>query len=110
VVRTLKEEGAILTVYDPAAMPRAKAELGDSVSYADSVYAACEGAEAVLILTEWDEFANLDLARLHSILRYPIVVDGRNLYSLDTMREAGLQYYSVGRPTVGPVEKASPVK
>ena len=51
----------MLTVYDPAAMERAKAVLGDSVRYAESVYAACDGAEAVLILTEWEEFANLDL-------------------------------------------------
>jgi UDPglucose 6-dehydrogenase len=91
-------------------MERARAVLGDSVRYADSVYAACDGAEAVLILTEWEEFANLDLALLRSMLRYPIVVDGRNLYSLEAMREAGLQYYSVGRPAVGPVEKAAVLK
>jgi UDPglucose 6-dehydrogenase len=110
VVRALKDEGAMLTVYDPAAMGRAKDVLGESVRYAESAYAACEGAEAVLILTEWDEFAKLDLARLRSILRYPIVVDGRNLYSLEAMRDAGLQYYSVGRPAVGPVEKATVLK
>jgi UDPglucose 6-dehydrogenase len=110
VVRALTEEGAKLVVYDPAAMSRAKVELGESVEYAESAYAACEGAEAVLILTEWDEFGKLDLARLRSTLRYPIVVDGRNMYSLDEMRRAGLQYYSVGRPVVAIGEKAATLK
>jgi UDPglucose 6-dehydrogenase len=102
VVRTLIEEGAKVAVFDPAAMERARAELGASVQYAASSYDACQDAEALLVLTDWAEFAELDLARVVKALRYPIVVDGRNMFSLAKMREAGFQYYSVGRPAVTP--------
>ncbi len=100
IVRSLLQEGAHITVYDPAAMPRAQAELGDQVKYASSALQACKDAEALLILTEWEEFKQLDLAAIRQAMRYPIIVDGRNLYSLTGMREAGFQYHSVGRPTV----------
>jgi len=109
IIRALLQEGAALTVYDPAAMDRTRAELGDSVRYAASAYEACDGAEALLILTEWQEFAHLDLAKLRQLLRYPIIVDGRNLYALETMREAGFQYYSVGRPPVSLDKKEAKV-
>ena len=101
VVRNLVEDGAKVVVFDPAAMERARIELGETVEYASDSYSACQEAEALLILTEWAEFASLDLVRVQKALRYPIVVDGRNLYSLTSMREAGFQYYSVGRPSVG---------
>lgn len=101
VVRNLIEEGAKVVVFDPAAMDRARTELGDAVEYATDSYSACQDAEALLILTDWAEFASLDLARVQQALRYPIVVDGRNLYSLSSMHSAGFQYYSVGRPSVG---------
>jgi hypothetical protein len=81
-------------------MQRTKEEIGNSISYADSAYAACDEADALLILTDWAEFAQLDLKRLKSLLRYPIIVDGRNLYEPAAMKEAGIQYYSVGRPAV----------
>jgi UDPglucose 6-dehydrogenase len=100
IVKSLVEEGAVVTAFDPAAMERTKAELGDSISYVDSAYAACEEADALLILTDWAEFAQLDLKRLKEMLRYPIIVDGRNLYDPAAMKDAGIQYYSVGRPAV----------
>jgi len=81
-------------------MERTKSILGDSISYAPDAYAAAKGADALLILTEWKEFACLDLPRLRELLNYPIILDGRNLYSPQDMALAGLNYYSVGRATV----------
>jgi UDPglucose 6-dehydrogenase len=70
--------------------------------YAADPYAAAAGSEALLILTEWREFASLDLARLRAALKYPIVIDGRNLYEPSQMADAGLTYHSVGRPVGAP--------
>ncbi|HLY97883.1 MAG TPA: UDP-glucose/GDP-mannose dehydrogenase family protein [Candidatus Angelobacter sp.] len=111
IIRSLTEEGCQITAFDPAAMDRAKSLLGDSISYASDAYAAAQGADALLILTEWKEFACLDLARLKGLLNYPIVLDGRNLYSVQEMAAAGLNYYSVGRATVdiSPQKQVKPV-
>jgi len=68
------------------------------VEFASDAYAAAKGADAVLILTEWEEFAALDLERLRALVKYPIVLDGRNLYDPAVMVEHGFSYYSVGRP------------
>ncbi|MBZ5532857.1 MAG: UDP-glucose/GDP-mannose dehydrogenase family protein [Acidobacteriia bacterium] len=97
VIKSLLEEGAHITAYDPAAAERAKLILGDSIHYAPDAYSAAEGADALLILTEWREFLHLDLKRMKKLLRYPIVLDGRNLYTAKQMGSAGLSYYSVGR-------------
>ena len=66
--------------------------------YVDDPYAAAQDADALLILNDWQEFAELDLVKLHYTLRYPIVIDGRNLYDPATMTKAGFTYLSVGRP------------
>ena len=72
--------------------------LNSSIEYAANAYEAASGADALLILTEWEEFASLDLDRLHQQLKYPIVIDGRNLYDPSVMAARGFTYYSVGRP------------
>lgn len=100
IIQSLLAEGCHITAFDPAAMQRARAVLGDSIIYASDAYAAAKDADALLILTEWEEFATLDLAHVRELLNYPIVLDGRNLYSPQQMVEAGLDYYSVGRPSV----------
>jgi UDPglucose 6-dehydrogenase len=64
------------------------------------VYAAAENADALLLLAEWEEFRSIDLARVRELLHYPIVIDGRNLFDPETMREHGFLYLSVGRPDV----------
>jgi UDPglucose 6-dehydrogenase len=107
IIEALLKEGAQVRAYDPAAMPRAKAVLSDKVTYAEDAYAAAEGCDALLILTEWKEFANLDLAKIHAGLKYPIVIDGRNLYRTEQMTSAGLIYYSIGRATGVPEHMAS---
>jgi UDPglucose 6-dehydrogenase len=100
VIRDLLEAGATVTAYDPAATERATAVLPPSnkLRYASDVYEAAEDADAVLILTDWKQFADLDLERLNDVVRFPIVIDGRNLYKPQTMLRHGFTYVSVGRP------------
>ena len=97
LVRSLLQEGCKVTAYDPAAIERARVVLPEGVEFAKSSYEAASGADALLILTEWEEFASLDLRELNSRLRYPIVIDGRNLYDPAVMLAHGFTYYSVGR-------------
>jgi UDPglucose 6-dehydrogenase len=102
IIKALLKEGCSVTAFDPAAIPRAQEEFGPNrgVKFAASPYEALQGADACLILTEWEDFAALDLARVKALLHYPIVVDGRNLFEPALMEAAGLNYYSVGRPDV----------
>lgn len=100
LVEMLLAEGCTISAYDPAAMDRAKAELPSSsqLNYAANAYEAVHDADAVLVLTDWQEFAELDLQKLSSALRYAIMIDGRNMFDPDVMHEAGFTYLSVGRP------------
>ena len=98
LVQELLREGCRVCAYDPAAMDRGKEVLQGPIEFASDAYQAAKGADAVLILTEWEEFSNLDLHRLRGVVKYPIVLDGRNLYDPLTMTEHGFSYYSVGRP------------
>ena len=91
-------EGCYICAHDPAAMDRAKEVLPATVEYTSGPYEAATGADALLILTEWEEFAGLELDRLRKLLKYPIVIDGRNLYDPAVMSAHGFSYYSVGRP------------
>jgi len=100
VTQALVREGCHICAYDPAAGERAREVLRDSVEFATNAYDAANGADALLILAEWEEFASLDLATLKKVLRYPIIVDGRNLYSPEEMAIHGFSYYSVGRAPV----------
>jgi len=100
IIRSLLSEQCSVVAYDPAAMERALQVITGDVTYAEDPYQAAVGADALLILTDWEEFASLDLARIKGLLRYPIVIDGRNLYSREVMQKHGLLYVSVGRATV----------
>jgi UDPglucose 6-dehydrogenase len=99
LVQALLQEGCSIVAYDPAAKKRASEILAGNIKFADSAYDAAQDADALLILTEWEEFAALDLKRLRTQLKYPIVIDGRNLYHPATMAAHGFTYYSVGRST-----------
>jgi UDPglucose 6-dehydrogenase len=92
----LKNKVKDIRAFDPKAMPNAKKMFPDIV-YCNSSYEAAKGADIVLILTEWGEFQHLDLLKLKSALKKPIVADGRNLYDPEKMDRVGLQYISVGR-------------
>jgi UDPglucose 6-dehydrogenase len=98
IIEALLAEGARVQVYDPAAMENAKVFLSDSdVTYATDAYEAAKGCDALLILTEWREFAELDLTKIRAALKHPIVIDGRNLYSPAQLADAGFIYHSIGR-------------
>jgi UDPglucose 6-dehydrogenase len=106
LIQELLREGCTIAAYDPAAMDRVRAERPElGITFCANPYEAADAADALIILTDWDEFASLDLARLHTALKYPIVVDGRNLYPPEMMAEKGFMYASVGRPTAAPSHK-----
>jgi UDPglucose 6-dehydrogenase len=100
IVQRLLSEGCIVTAYDPAAEQRTREFIpsGPQMRYVDDPYRAAQDADALLILNDWQEFGDLDLERLHYTLRYPIIIDGRNLYDPAEMNQHGFTYLSVGRP------------
>jgi UDPglucose 6-dehydrogenase len=102
LVQALVQEGCQIAAYDPAAGERASKVLNGQVELVNSAYQAAQGADALLILTEWEEFAGLDLKQLHRQLKYPIVIDGRNLFDPEVMAAHGFTYYSVGRAMATP--------
>jgi UDPglucose 6-dehydrogenase len=110
LVQALLQEGCKIMAYDPAAMERTQEVMNSGLRFANSSYEAARGADALLILTEWEEFANLDLDHLHQELKYPIVIDGRNLYDPEVMAEHGFTYYSVGRAASQPEGVPAAVK
>lgn len=97
IVPAVQERGATVRAFDPAGMDEAR-ELLEDVEYTEGPYQAIEGADAVVILTEWDEFRALDLKRVKSLLKAPVMIDLRNIYRPDQMAEQGFDYHSVGRP------------
>ena len=97
LIEALLSAGATVAAHDPAAMPEARRRLGDVIRYADSNYDALEGADALVIVTDWNEYRHPDFARIKSALRHPIVIDGRNLYGAERMRSLGFVYDSIGR-------------
>ncbi|WP_263365748.1 UDP-glucose dehydrogenase family protein [Edaphobacter bradus] len=105
IVRMLLAEGCSIAAYDPAAIKRTEEVLpsGPSLRYVEDCYTAAKDADALLILTDWQEFAELDPERLSQALRHPIVIDGRNLYDPQVMSGNGFTYLSIGRPPAHPV-------
>jgi UDPglucose 6-dehydrogenase len=91
---------AQVVVHDPAAMEEGKRRLGSAVEFADSSYSAIEGADALVVVTDWNEYRHPDFDRMKESLRSPVVIDGRNLYALDRMQKLGFTYHSIGRASV----------
>jgi UDPglucose 6-dehydrogenase len=89
--------GATVTAHDPAAMHEAQRRIGDRIKYASSNYEALEGADALVVVTDWNEYRHPDFARMKSMLRKPVVIDGRNLYDASKMQTLGFSYFSFGR-------------
>ncbi len=96
VIRMLQDEGARIKAYDPQAMPQAKKELKD-IKFCQSPYEVARNSDCLLIMTEWEEFRHLDLARIKRLLRQPIIVDGRNIFEPRQMFKLGFIYKSIGR-------------
>ena len=97
VIRKLLEAGCSVRVFDPQAMNECRRRMGDVVYYAENIYDATSGADAILVLTEWMQFRMPDWARLKSVMKQPVVVDGRNLYLPEEMKQQGFDYLSIGR-------------
>ena len=96
VIRLLENEGAFIQAYDPQAMSAASKVL-NRVKLCENPYAVAEGADALVLATEWNEFKQLDFTRIHQLMRRPIIMDGRNLWDADHIRSLGFKYYGVGR-------------
>ena len=101
LAKSLLDEGATVSAYDPAAAEKAKAVL-PNINYCADPYQAAQGADAILIVTEWDEFRHLDWKRLLSVVEQPLVIDGRNMFSPEEISGHGFRYISVGRAAAVP--------
>ncbi|MEO4053443.1 UDP-glucose/GDP-mannose dehydrogenase family protein [Solibacillus sp. CAU 1738] len=102
IVNELVKLGASVFAYDPIAVENAKNHLDPSVVYVESIESAIKVAEAVLILTEWQEIKNMDLT-IFNTMKYPLVIDGRNCFSVNEMEALNYEYYSIGRKTLKPI-------
>jgi UDPglucose 6-dehydrogenase len=100
MIAELTANGATVIAYDPEAMENVKREIGNKISYSDNQYDALEAADALLIATEWSEFRTPDFIKMKSLLKNPVIFDGRNLFELEQMEEAGFHYESIGRRVV----------
>ncbi|MEJ5172901.1 MAG: UDP-glucose/GDP-mannose dehydrogenase family protein [Hydrogenothermaceae bacterium] len=100
IVKSLSQTGANLRLYDPKAMDNYKQLFpeSDNLKYVDDKYDAVKDADILVIITEWKEFKEADLSRVKSLMRLPIIVDGRNIYDPKSVRDLGFEYYSIGRP------------
>jgi UDPglucose 6-dehydrogenase len=97
LIEALLKAGAIVVAHDPEAMKVAKGIFGDRIAYTTSNYSAVKGADALAIVTEWNEFRRPDFDRMKKLMRSPVVFDGRNLFTPEQMKQHGFTYYSVGR-------------
>jgi len=99
IIPELQKEGVKIKAFDPEAMDKSKEILKD-VEYCKSPYETAEGSDALLVLTEWNEFKEMDKGKIKSLLKSPIIIDGRNLYDPKEMEEQGFIYISIGRKDV----------
>jgi UDPglucose 6-dehydrogenase len=97
IVEALLAAGAKVQAFDPEAMKNAKAVLGNRITYAAKSYDALAGADALALVTEWNEFREPDFNKMKKLMRSPVVFDGRNIYNKELMRSHGFTYYSIGR-------------
>ena len=98
LINGILDAGASVVAYDPEAMKVAKGIFGNRVQFADKSYGALNGADALAIVTEWNEFREPDFTRIRKLMRTPVIFDGRNLYNSDHIRGLGFTYFSMGRP------------
>lgn len=100
LMKALLNKGAILTVYDPEAMPNIKERFGDTLIYKNNMYETIENADALVICTEWSIFRTLNYKKLKKALINPVIFDGRNLYNVEDMQSEGFTYISIGRKEI----------
>jgi UDPglucose 6-dehydrogenase len=104
-IKALKRAGAKVVVFDPEATANVKKEIGKKVKYANNPYEALQGADALMIMTEWPEFRTPDFDKMNAALKNKVIFDGRNLYELKDMKEQGYDYFSIGRETIKATKK-----
>jgi UDPglucose 6-dehydrogenase len=99
LIDALLRDGASICAHDPAAVEHARGLLGNRIDYAETNYEALVGADALVVVTDWNEYRHPDFERVKRTLKQPVIVDGRNLYDVEKMRELGVRYHSIGRPS-----------
>ena len=100
IIEELLKRGARIEAHDPEALGEARKVFGDRINYHRVNYDALQGADALLIVTDWNEFRRPDFSRMKSLMKSPTIFDGRNLYEHDVMRAQGFAYYPIGRAAV----------
>ena len=99
LIEALLDEGVSVCAHDPAALDHARGLLGNRIDYAETNYEALAGADALVVVTDWNEYRHPDFERVKRTLKQPVIVDGRNLYDVEKLRELGVRYHSIGRPS-----------
>ena len=97
LIDRLLEAGCQVTAYDPVAIPEARRRIGDRIAYANNIYETVEGADVLMVVTEWKEFRLPAWARIRSLMKTPLILDGRNIYNIAEIEEAGFTYHCIGR-------------
>jgi UDPglucose 6-dehydrogenase len=97
IIERLLERGAKIRAYDPAAAPVARRLFNGRIALCEKSYEALAGADALAVITEWNEFREPDFAKMRAVMKAPVVFDGRNIYSPEHMRALGFTYFSIGR-------------
>ena len=100
IINALLSQGATVSAFDPEAMNNVKNILGNKISFGETQYECLENADALIIATEWNEFRTPDFDKITSLLKDPVIFDGRNVYDMQTMEKKGFHYESIGRPSV----------
>lgn len=99
LIEKLLEAGAVVRAFDPVAVEECKRRIGNRIEYADNMYDALEGADALIVVTEWAEFKIPKFTFIEKALKHKIIFDGRNIYNPEQMQEFGYEYYGIGRKT-----------
>jgi UDPglucose 6-dehydrogenase len=97
IINTLLANGAKIKAFDPKAFPLAKTIFKNTIEYSDNSYEAAKDADALLLLTEWNEFRRPDFDRIKALMKRPVIFDGRNQYEIDRMQQRGFTYFTIGR-------------
>lgn len=97
VIRELLEKGFVINVYDPKAMDKIRGVFGDRINYFDNPYDPVSGVSALVVITEWNEFKSLDLSKIKSLIKNPVIIDGRNIFDPEKVKNLGFKYMGVGR-------------
>jgi UDPglucose 6-dehydrogenase len=97
IIESILEKGGAVAAYDPEAMDEAKRIFGTRIQLCPNNYSCLEGADALLLVTEWQAFRNPNFERMKSLMTQPVIFDGRNIYDSENLREMGFTYYGVGK-------------